>query len=946
LDDLTVFREGLIAAEQAALSQLSGLTVYHIDLQIADDFTLLQGREEVLYTNQEEHPLDEIYFRLFATTLGGFVTISGLQADGQDLEPIYEYQRSALRVPLSEPLLPGGQVLVQMDFEVKLPGSIERNYGVFGYFDDVLVLDSAYPAVAVYDDEGWNVETPLGGDMTYYDASFYLVRVTAPAGLTMVASGSEIDRQSEGDSQVVTFAAGPSRDFYLAASERYTVASATVGETTINSYTPVERAEAAEMALGFATAAMEVLNQLLGPYPYTECDIVSTPLQFKGVEYPGVVAMASIVYDLDQKILEGASLPLLESVLVHELAHQWFYNVVGNDQVDEPWLDEAMAQYVTGRYHLEVGGDEALQEWHNLLYSYWDLVERVENPINRPLREFDSPQEYRAIVYGRGPLFVEALAEQIGAGTFDAFLQDYASSHKWGIGTTETFMQLAEAHCNCDLSALFESWVYPPGAMPPRPAYEPVFEPTTCFTSEIRGLARDGYDLECGYLVVPEDRRQPQGKQVRMPVVVFHTKSSNPQPDPVIYLAGGGGFNVMPLLPWYMDPLGDYFLQKRDFIVYNQRGAPLGEPSLPCPGYGSLLNRLGLAGDLSREERMEEKIAFLVDCRDDLLERGINLEMYNSTTNAADANDLRIALGYEQANYYGVSYGTRVGLALIRDYPEGVRSIILDSVQPPQVAVNSERAPNAYRAFEKLFAACAADDNCSEAYPDLEATFYQVIDDLNANPVTTTVSGSEISYGGGVFSEAIYAMLTLGRIDSAPKAIYTAAEGDLRYIDPYIPDILNVGSPDGLDIISAGVFYSLACREEVPFDSYENAVALAADLPPSIADHYLFLFAVWQFSLCEAWGIEPGDPVVNEAVVSDVPALILMGQFDPITPPEYGQLTAENLSNSFFYEFPNEGHEVMMGHQCALGIGLQFLNDPAAEPDASCIEGLPGPNFK
>jgi pimeloyl-ACP methyl ester carboxylesterase len=480
-----------------------------------------------------------------------------------------------------------------------------------------------------------------------------------------------------------------------------------------------------------------------------------------------------------------------------------------------------------------------------------------------------------------------------------------------------------------------------------QPAYEPVFEQAQCFTADLKvSLPGSGYDLVCGYLIVPEDRSQPEGTQVKLPLVIFHTQSSNPKPDPVIYLTPGGGFNLMPILSFYMQFFGDAILRDRDFIVYNQRGAPLSEPSLGCPGYGNLLYNLARKSDLSKEERMTQKVTFLRNCRDDLVKQGINLEMYSSTTNAADANDLRIALGFEHANYYGSSYGTTLGLALIRDHPEGVRSIILDSVQPPQVASNSERAPNAYRAFVKLFEACAADDYCNQTYPELEATFYQVIDNLNANSVTTTAPGFEVSYGGGVFSEAIYSMMVSAQAESAPRAIYAAAEGDFHYVDPYIPDILNAVSPSGLDTISAGVFYSLACREEVPFDSYENALALATDLPPAIADHYLFHFAFWQFTLCEAWEIKAGDPVVNEPVISDVPALIYAGQFDPITPSAWGQLAAETLSNSFFYELPNLGHGVMDSDRCALVIGLQFLDDPLTEPDASCMDDLSGPDFK
>jgi pimeloyl-ACP methyl ester carboxylesterase len=484
-------------------------------------------------------------------------------------------------------------------------------------------------------------------------------------------------------------------------------------------------------------------------------------------------------------------------------------------------------------------------------------------------------------------------------------------------------------------------------ALPGAPStYEPVFEPAGCFTPDLRrSLPGAGYDLACGYLIVPEDRSQPSGRQVELPVVILHTKNPSPRPDPVIYLAGGGGFNMMPLLPFYLQLFGDAILRDRDLVMYNQRGAPLSEPALPCPGYGQLLYDLARDSDLSQEEQMDRKIAFLADCHDDLIDEGINLEMYNTTANAADANDLRLALGYEQANYYGTSYGTTLGLALLRDHPQGVRSIILDSVQPPQIAPASERAPSAYRAFDKLFAACAADETCRQTYPDLEATFYRLIDDLNASPATSTAPGWQVSFGGGVFSEAIYSMLVAGQAHAAPRAIDRAAAGDFRDIEPYIPDILNAVSPSELDIMSAGVFYSLACREEVPFDSYENALALAADLPPALADHYLFHFAFWKFSLCQSWAIEPDDPVVNEPVSSDVPALIFAGQFDPITPSQWGRLAADTLSNSFFYEFPGLGHGVMDSDRCALKVGLRFLDEPTTEPDVSCLDDLSGPDF-
>ena len=459
-DDRTIFRSGLIGAEQDALDCLPGASVYHIDLQISDDFLLLEGHEEVRYTNQEDEPLDEIYFRLFPNIAGGAVTVSAIQVAGQDVTPLYEFQDSALRVALPAALQPGERVVIQLDFEVAVAQEMGGNYGLFGYFDGVLVLDEFYPVIPVYDDEGWNVEVPpRDGDVTYYDASFYLVRVTAPASLTIVASGSVVGSEHEADAQIRTFAAGPARDFYLAASEDYTVISETVGETTVNSYALPELTRGAQAALQFATDALRSYNERLGVYPYTEFDVVSTPMQALGMEYPGLVAIGLELYDPHEQVA-GLPFPIvLESATVHEVAHQWFYNAVGNDQVDEPWVDEAVVQYLTGLYYVDAYGEGVAREYRSSWDERWDRVDRADIPIGLPVADYVD-KEYGAIVYGRGPLFVAALAEELGQPPFDEFLRDYYQSHKWGIGTSATFRQCAEQHCQCDLIALFEEWVY------------------------------------------------------------------------------------------------------------------------------------------------------------------------------------------------------------------------------------------------------------------------------------------------------------------------------------------------------------------------------------------------------------------------------------------------------------------------------------------------------
>lgn len=459
-EDRTLFREGLITEEQAVLDDLSGATAYRIDMRVSDDLLLIEGSEQVIVTNRETDLLDNLYFWLYPNVAGGKTTVSGVRVGGQEVKVAHEFDDSVLRVPLPNALQPGEQADIQMDFEVVVAQEMAGNYGLFGYFEGVLVLDEFYPVMAVYDEEGWSVrELPPNGDVTYLDASFYLVRLTAPSELVIVTSGTEISREEEGDKAVLVVAAGPSRDFYVAASERFRRKSITIGETTVNSYAFSNREGGADLALKVAADALESLGARLGPYPYTEFDVVSTPMQALGIEYPGLVGIGLLLYDPEAEVSGLPSQIMLESVVAHEVAHQWFYNTVGNDQVEEPWLDEALVQYATGLYYVDAYGEAAAEGYRESWTDRWDRVGQAELPIGLPSADYER-SEYSPIVYGRGPIFVTALADEMGQDTFAGFLRDYCATYRWGIGTTESFRQLAEQHCQCDLTTLFQDWVY------------------------------------------------------------------------------------------------------------------------------------------------------------------------------------------------------------------------------------------------------------------------------------------------------------------------------------------------------------------------------------------------------------------------------------------------------------------------------------------------------
>lgn len=456
-----IFKAGLVSSQHAVLDELSEASLYSIEFTIRDDILNTDGVETVRYTNQENVPLEEVHFRLLPNVLNGIMKVASVRINDQPFEPIYELQNSLMRVPLYEPLQPGESVEIKIEFSVTVPTELESNYGILAYFDNVLTLAHAYPMIAVYDDEGWNAEIPPNqGDPIYADASFFLVKVNAPAEFVLVASGRETSREETGNRQIVTYAAGPVRDFYLAASPDYELVSKTVGDVTYNSYAPSGLQGGSEMALDATIASFELFGEWYGPYPYTEYDIVSTPTYALGIEYPGMTAITDRIYDLDGTLSGTPNSIILESTIVHEAGHQWFYNMVGNDQLDEPWLDESLTQFITWEYYAEQYGAGGASGFENSLRGRWARVDNQPIPIGLPVAEYEGA-DYSAIIYGRGTFFFEALREEMGEEDFNAFMKDYVASNSWGIGTGETMKELAEKQCECNLRELFDAWVTP-----------------------------------------------------------------------------------------------------------------------------------------------------------------------------------------------------------------------------------------------------------------------------------------------------------------------------------------------------------------------------------------------------------------------------------------------------------------------------------------------------
>ena len=549
----------------------------------------------------------------------------------------------------------------------------------------------------------------------------------------------------------------------------------------------------------------------------------------------------------------------------------------------------------------------------------------------------------------------------------------------------------------------------------PVQAQEPVFNSSDCPFA-----VPPGENIECGILTVPENRVNPNGNVVEIPVAIIRSTAPNPAPDPIIYLEGGpGGSALTGADAWYESPLR----AERDIILFDQRGTGYSNPSLNCREL--------------EDPDAEDAQAAGQACYDRLGSEGVDMSAYNSAENAADVDALRQALGYDQVNLYGISYGTRLALTVERDFPDGLRSVVIDSVYPPEINGYDEQAVHAGRAFRVLFDNCSADPACNAAFPDLENRVYAQVDALNENPATVEFEEEEIElYGDDVLNTVFSQLYATYIIPVIPAALDAFASGDY---ETYL-DLINYGSPENIEeeaavatddlalqdaiyeveglleeltddeyievedlafendragladylsnlfdltdpdltaqaiimIInedpaltelfgdetggdeegdteeldedisdSEGMFNAVECNEELPFNSLDRVYELtdAAGLPDQL-NIAMVTGIEDQFITCDYWDSGIADALENEPVVSDVPTLVFSGEYDPITPPVWGQSAADHLPNSFHFVFPGVGHGAIDGGDCPVGIALAFLDNPTQEPDSSCISQM------
>lgn len=463
-------------------------------------------------------------------------------------------------------------------------------------------------------------------------------------------------------------------------------------------------------------------------------------------------------------------------------------------------------------------------------------------------------------------------------------------------------------------------------------AFAPKFEAAIC-PFELPANIIDGEDILCGYVTVPEFHAITNANVIRIAVAILPSTSDSPAPDPLVMEQGGPGGSTLADFSGFI--FDDQFLNlraNRDLILIEQRGTLYSQPNLMCEELASLYTD-ELDEDLEDVDPSLQGGVGIMLCHNRLVdEEGINLSAFNSVENAADIPMVVTALGYDTFNLYGVSYGTMLAQHVMRDHPDRLRSVILDAVAPLHINYLPEQPASAGRAFEQLFERCEADPICSNLYPDLKEVFFDTVRELNYDPAYVPLidpaTGEQIDEysvnGYSLISLVFQALYVTDILPDLPGFIYDTASGDTTWIELLYSRMLRQQS------FSDGMFYSVLCAEDADFtwsDINRDGVE------PFIAD----TMGTGGFGItCAMWDVEALDNYVDDPVSSDIPTLVMSGEFDPITPPSNGEAVAETLTNAYVYEFPGVGHGAIFS-DCAIGMMVEFLDSPHQAPNDTCV---------
>lgn len=446
----------------------------------------------------------------------------------------------------------------------------------------------------------------------------------------------------------------------------------------------------------------------------------------------------------------------------------------------------------------------------------------------------------------------------------------------------------------------------------------PRYERSDC---AFEGAAELQGKVECGALVVAENRGASDGRSIRISVAVLKSSAPTRKPDAIVYLSGGpGGSGIAGAEGW----LGRPFVRERDLVLVDQRGT--GSSGALCPDAGKAVLQL-MAKDGSAADDVAGNVAIARRCRESLRQRGVDPTRYGSAATAADLDELRAALGYAEWNLLGISYGTRLALTALRDRPGAIRSVVLDSAFPPAEDFYLSLSQSFGPALGRLAADCAAAPSCQRAGGELQAELAALETALAAHPLALGVDDPQNLPDGTFVMNPQDLRFIVGEqlVFGASRAVLPALLRAWRAGSTESLGTLVRASAQILGGHDLGKYYAVQCFEEMPFSK----------APPS-APGPATAFHGAARAVCDDWQLPSADVRENEPVRADTPALLLAGELDPRAPPEWARRAGAQLAHGVLVEVPGAGHGTL-GEGCVGELVAAFFDDPGRAPDATYI---------
>jgi len=439
-------------------------------------------------------------------------------------------------------------------------------------------------------------------------------------------------------------------------------------------------------------------------------------------------------------------------------------------------------------------------------------------------------------------------------------------------------------------------------------------------------------DMFCGTYRVSEDRGSRDGRTISLNIVVMPATGSEVDPDPVVFLAGGG---VVPATRYMgmMNRLFRTLRESRDIVLVDQRGTGKSNP-LECPS---------LRGT-PEPATLDSYVAALKACAVEM-RKAADTRFYTTPDAMDDLDEVRAWLGYDRVNLMGVSYGTWAAQVYLRKYPAKVRSVVLHGPMPLDVSMFLDIARNAQETLDRVLDACAKDSGCNQAFPDVKSQLSPVLRRLARQPQTIAVKPEDgadavtVRIDDLTFSNLIYAALASNRsAGDIPMFIHSAFEKRYEPIAQLLAQEVNA-PPPAIPLAPKGVFLSLLCAESIPMFTQN-------DVKGATADTFMGDFQLRsQMAQCSVWPAAKMPKAFWTAVKSDHPALILAGALDHTTPPRYAQHLVSSFSRGRFIELPQRGH--MDADLCVAGLITSFIRSASpVDMDAACLAQTPPLRFR